>query len=257
MKTLLASLLLLLALSSTTRAQRTIDAKEILAKINRKEVISYENATISGDLDLTELANKKRVTDSRWVENEAYESTVEIPVTFRNCTFKGNFIAYKNIDKEGRRWGGNGVTYAAHFTEAVTFERCTFEKGSEFKYSEFKQRALFIGTSFREEANFKYAKFRAVADFSDARFGELGNFKYTSFKEEIAFRQARFNQYADFKYTKFDEGANFNSTRFDGTADFKYTHLPRNSSFENTVFDGPTDFKYATLDGRKFSPNRR
>jgi uncharacterized protein YjbI with pentapeptide repeats len=257
MKNLLTTLLFIAAILPAAWAQKTVDAKEIMAKINRKEVISYENATITGDLDLTELANKRRANDSRWVENEAYESVVEIPVTFRNCTFKGLFLAYKHVDKEGRKWTGDGITYATHFTEAVTFENCTFEKASEFKYSEFKQRALFTGTGFKEEANFKYAKFRAAANFNDVRFGSLGNFKYTSFREEIAFQKARFDHYADFKYTKFDEGANFNGARFDGMADFKYTHLPRNSSFENTVFDGSADFKYATLDGRKFSPTRR
>ena len=257
MKTLLTTLLLIATTLPAVWAQRTVDAKEILAKINRKEVVSYQNTTITGDLDLTELANKKRVTKNLWAENEAYESTVEIPVTFRNCTFRGNFLAYKNVKTEGRFLDGSGITFATHFTEPVTFENCTFEKASEFKYSDFNQRASFIGTGFREEANFKYAKFRALADFTDARFTNTGNFKYTSFKEAIAFRKARFDQYADFKYTKFDEGVNFNNTRFDGTADFKYTHLPRNSSFDETVFDGPTDFKYATLNGRKFSPSRR
>ncbi|GAB3930577.1 pentapeptide repeat-containing protein [Larkinella terrae] len=257
MKNVLTTLLFVIAILPATWAQRTVNASEIIAKINRKEVVSYENATITGELDLTELANKKRANESIWGDNDAYETTVETPLTFRNCTFKGNFLAYKHIDKEGRRWSGNGVTYTAHFMEAVTFENCTFEKGSEFKYSDFKQRALFTGSSFREEANFKYAKFRAAADFSDVRFSALGNFKYTGFREEIGFSKARFSQYADFKYTKFDEGANFNSTRFDSMADFKYTHLPRNSSFDNTVFDGPADFKYATLDGRKFSPSHR
>ncbi|GAB3320405.1 hypothetical protein GCM10027299_13640 [Larkinella ripae] len=257
MKTTLTFLLLLAIFLPNARAQRTVDAGEILAKINRKEAISYDNVTITGTLDLTELANKKRVNDSRWAENEAYESRVEAPVTFRNCIFKGDFLAYKSLEKEGRRWNGNGTMYATHFTEAVTFENCTFEKQSEFKYSDFKQRALFTGTGFREEANFKYAKFWNAADFTDTRFSNLGNFKYTSFKEAITFQRSRFDQYADFKYTKFDEGVNFRSARFDGMADFKYTHLPRNSSFEETVFDGPSDFKYATLNGRKFSPGRR
>ena len=255
MKTLLTVLLLTATSLLPCWAQRTVDAKEILDKINQHQAISYENTIITGNLDLTELANKKRVSDNRWVDGEAYESTVETPVTFRNCTFKGTFLAYKNL--EPVRLKGNGVLCVTHFQEAVTFENCTFERESEFKYSDFKQRALFTGSSFRKEANFKYAKFRAAVDFSDVRFGALANFKYTAFKEDIAFRKARFEEYADFKYTKFDEGVNFQNSRFDGMADFKYTHLPRNSSFEDTVFTGPADFKYATLDGRKFSPARR
>lgn len=257
MKTLLTTLLFLATLIPAAWAQRTLSANEILTKINRKEVISYENATITGDLDLTELANKKRVNKNLWAESEAYESTVEIPVTFRNCVFKGKLLAYKFVKTDNRLLDGSGIMYAAHFDEAVTFENCTFEQESEFKYSDFKQRALFTGTSFRKEANFKYAKFQAACDFSDARFGTLANFKYTAFKEAITFQNTRFSQYADFKYTKFSEAVNFTHSRFDGMADFKYTHLPRSSSFNETVFDGVADFKYATLDGRKFSPSRR
>ncbi|RAK02542.1 pentapeptide repeat protein [Larkinella arboricola] len=255
MKTLLTALLLVATSLLPSWAQRTVAAKEILDKINRRETVSYENTIITGDLDLTELANKKRVSNNRWAETEAYESTVETPVTFRNCTFKGAFLAYKN--PEPIRLKGNGILYATHFNEAVTFENCTFERESEFKYSDFKQRAVYTGSSFRKEANFKYAKFRAAVDFSDVRFGALANFKYTAFKEDIAFRKARFEEYADFKYTKFNEGASFQNSRFNGMADFKYTHLPRTSSFEDTVFSGPSDFKYATLEGRKFSPARR
>ncbi|MFD1144934.1 pentapeptide repeat-containing protein [Larkinella insperata] len=255
MKTLLTALMLAATALLPSWAQRTVTAKEILDKINRRETVSYENATITGDLDLTELDNKRRVSDNRWATNEAYESVVETPITFRNCTFRGAFLAYKNL--EPVRLKGNGILYATHFNEAVTFENCKFEQESEFKYSDFKQRALYTGSSFRKEANFKYARFRAAADFADVRFGALANFKYTAFKEDIAFRKARFEEYADFKYTKFDEGATFQNARFNGMADFKYTRLPRNSSFEDTVFDGPADFKYATLNGRKFSPALR
>lgn len=255
MKTLLLTLLLTATSLLPAWAQRTVTAEEILTKINRRETVSYENATITGKLDLTELANKKRVKDNRLIDGETYESVVEIPLTFRNCTFKGAFLAYKNL--EPLKFKGNGVLYVTHFNEAVTVENCTFEDESEFKYSDFKQRALFTGTGFRKEANFKYAKFRAACDFSDVRFGALANFKYTGFKEAITFSKARFEEYADFKYTKFDEGVYFQNSRFNGMADFKYTHLPRNSSFEDTVFDGPADFKYATLDGRKFAPARR
>ena len=47
-------------------AQTTISASDIIAKINRKEAISYQNATITGDLDLTSLANRKEVRDGDW-----------------------------------------------------------------------------------------------------------------------------------------------------------------------------------------------
>ncbi len=251
----LFTLLFALALLTPALAQSTVDAREIIAKINRKETVTYQNVTIMGTLDLTELANKQQKDGDFW-GSEGYRSTVEVPLTFRNCTFQKPVLAYKAVETERRLLGSNSLVYTADFTEMVLFENCTFEQESAFKYSMFRQRAVFTGSTFRDEALFKYAKFRAVADFSGANFRGIANFKYAKFNEAIAFEKSRFDRYADFKYTDFDEGVNFGKAEFDGTADFKYVHFPRNTNFEQTRFAGTTDFKYTTLGGKKFSPGR-
>ncbi|UFH54762.1 pentapeptide repeat-containing protein [Spirosoma sp. KNUC1025] len=237
-------------------AQTSVDAKEIIAKINRKETVSYQNATITGDLDLTNLANRKEIRDGDW-GGQNYLSVVEVPISFKNCVFKGKFLAYRTEDEDKRLLRSNNIVYNADFTEAVTIDNCKFEDDATFKYSTFSQRAIFTNNTFREIALFKYSKFRNSADFSGATFHGYADFKYTKFDESSAFQNAQFDRYADFKYTKFDEGVNFQKASFSGNTDFKYTHFPRGTKFDDARFSGMTDFKYTTLDGQKFSPRGR
>ena len=257
MKTWFASLLLYTFLTvAPALAQKTVSAKEIIEKINRKETVSYQDATITGDLDLTDLANRREVREGNWRgESEEYLSTVEVPLTFRNCTFQGKVLAYRT--EETKLTKMTGKVYNAAFTEAVTVEGCTFEDDAAFKYSTFDQRALFTNNTFRDGALFKYTKFRNAADFSGSTFAEYADFKYTKFNESSVFQSVSFAGHADFKYTKFNEGADFRQTRFARNADFKYTNFPRGTNFPDARFDGSTDFKYTTLDGRKFAPNGR
>ena len=253
MKMLLTALLLALTVLMPSLAQKTVDARDILAKINRKEAISYQNTTITGDLDLTGLANRKEVRG----DQDSYLSTVEVPLTFKNCTFKGKFLAYRSEDNDRKLMSWNNTVYNTNFTEPVSIEDCQFAEDAAFKYSVFSQRASFSGNTFRDGALFKYAKFDEPADFSGSVFRGYADFKYAKFNESSFFRNVAFEQPADFKYTKFDERVDFSQARFNSNADFKYTHLPRGTNFSNTRFEGSTDFKYTTLDGRKFSPDRQ
>ena len=257
MKTFATFLLFTLVAMAPALAQTTIDAKDIIARINRKESISYQNATITGDLDLTSLANRKEVKDGDWGDSRSYLSVVEVPLSFKNCTFKGKFLAYRTEDEDRKILKTNNIVYNTDFTEAVTFENCRFDEDATFKYSNFSQRAIFTDDTFREVALFKYSKFRNSADFSGSTFHGYADFKYTKFDESSAFQNARFDRYADFKYTKFDEGVDFQKASFSGNTDFKYTKFPRGTNFDNASFSGFTDFKYTTLDGQKFSPKGR
>ena len=256
MKTVATSLLLTLVAIATALAQTTLTASDIIAKINRNEPISYQNATITGDLDLTNLANRREVREGSWTGNsKQFLSIVNVPLTFKNCTFTGKVLAYRTNESDERRLVKmNNTVYNADFTEAVTLENCTFEKDAAFKYSVFRQRAIVTGNTFRDDALFKYSKFRSAADFNGSTFRGYADFKYTQFDESSAFEKAVFERYADFKYTKFDERTDFRQARFSNTADFKYTRFPRGTTFDNVRFDGSTDFKYTTLDGRKFAP---
>lgn len=259
MKLLTILLVLSVVASIPALAQKTVDAREIIEKINRKEAVSYQNVTVTGDLDLTNLANRREVREgNRLGETKDFLSVVNVPLSFKNCTFTGNVLAYRTEEPEkGRLLNRITVVYNADFAEAVTLEDCQFTNDAAFKYSTFRQRALLIGNTFRKIALFKYAKFQNAADFSGSTFRDYADFKYAKFDESSAFQKVAFERYADFKYTKFDEGVDFRQARFVSTADFKYTHFPRGTTFDEARFTGSTDFKYTTLDGRKFAPDGR
>ena len=254
MKTLLTSLLLALVTLTATFAQRTVDARSIINQINRNQPVSYENVTIAGDLDLTGLANQREIRSSGRGDGTEYRSTVTVPLTFRNCVFRGKFLAYRSENQGRNLFTGSNRVYNADFDEAVTFDNCTFDGDAAFKYSAFGQRAVFVGSTFRDEALFKYAKFSDMADFGGTQFRGPADFKYTKFGENAAFADARFTRSADFKYTKFDDGVTFQNARFTGPTDFKYVRFPRQTNLDNVAFDGPSDFKYTTIDGQRFSP---
>ena len=250
-------LLLLAFVGTEVSAQKEVSAKTIFEMIDKGQNVNYQDITISGDLDLTELSNKKRIKNKG--DYEEYKSYVEVPISFKNCTFKGDVIAYKNLeDGKNRKIGngninwniGNGTTYTTDFEKNVVFENCTFIRKTEFKYSDFAEKSSFGGSKFAQEANFKYADFKQVAVFAKCDFNESANFKYTTFKQDTDFYDARFNNYADFKYTNFSDRVTFKNSSFGNYADFKYAEFRDDANFDNTKFKSGIDMKYSN--GKKY-----
>ncbi|GAB3175341.1 pentapeptide repeat-containing protein [Telluribacter humicola] len=267
MKTLfsyLFSIALVAMLAVSATAQSTLSAKEIIQNVDRKYAVEVSNKTIEGDLDLTDLSNKELKKRGN-MDTREYKSRVEVPLTFRNCTFKGDVLAYKVVDKDGKRRSllgsvmnndsDNQTLYTADFKEAVIFENCTFEGLAEFKYSDFAENVSFADSKFRHSANFKYAKFNEGARFANANFTDSANFKYAKFSDEANFANTRINQTADFKYADFQEGVSFKGTHFQGYADFKYTDFKREGDLSQVTFSRGSDFKYAK-GNRHISTNR-
>lgn len=249
--------LFLLMVPVLSWAQNRVNASEIIAKINRGEAVSYKNAVVVGDLDLTQLQNRKVVnkSDNQYSTTE-YLSTVTVPLAFEDCTFKGDVLAYFNPDMEGIKVlskNKKNEVYNTDFERAVRFENCEFEGASAFKYSKFKEEASFAGSRFKKEANFKYSKFSRDADFANTSYSSEANFKYTDLPRMASFRGAFFNREANFKYTKFGRDADFSRASFRGLANFKYTKVSDKLIFEKATFDGGDDFKYTQVNNRKTS----
>src|SRR3546814_378602 len=102
-----------------------------MRQINEGRAVDYNNVEIEGDLDLTNLENRRQqqsVTNRSGDHHDSYESTVEVLVGFTNCTFPDDVIAYYHDDREKN-------TYVAHFEKDVLFRNCIFKGASEFKYS--------------------------------------------------------------------------------------------------------------------------
>ncbi|GGG31714.1 pentapeptide repeat-containing protein [Pontibacter amylolyticus] len=245
-------LLFLLAVPFLTWAQTQVKASEIIAKINRGEAVSYKNAVIVGVLDLTRLDNMhlEKKADSKNSTNE-YISTVKVPLTFVDCTFKDDVLAYFNPDNEDiKLFNRKNEVYNTNFDKAVRFEDCVFEGYSAFKYSKFKDAVSFAGSNFRHEANFKYSKFSKSADYSRTKYAGEANFKYVAFPEETSFGNASFRKEANFKYAKFSGDADFKAADFRGLANFKYTKVANNMHLQRAMFRGDEDFKYTKVNNR-------
>lgn len=244
--------LLLLAVPFLTWAQTRVNASEIIAKINRGEAVTYKNAEIVGVLDLTRLDNMRleKKADGKNSTDE-YISTVKVPLTFIDCTFKDDVLAYYNPDNEDIKiLNRKNEVYNTNFDKAVRFENCVFEGYSAFKYSKFKEDVSFAGSNFRHEANFKYSKFSKSADYSTAKFAEEANFKYVAFPEQTSFGNASFKREANFKYAKFSGDADFRAADFRGLANFKYTKVANNMNLQRAMFRGDEDFKYTKVNNR-------
>lgn len=215
----LMAITLIFSLSVT--AQTRIDARDIIRQINDGKNVSYTGTEISGDLDLTNLNNRRNTKSSHnWFGygNDLYESTVEVSLSFVNCTFTGDVIAYYHVEQDDD-------TYVAHFDRDVVFKGCTFKRASEFKYSEFDGLADFSGSTFDRNANFKYAEFSDGPSFANCRFEDDADFKYTEFPRNTSFERTTFYGHANFKYTKFATPLNVSNIAFNGSEDFKYTKV--------------------------------
>lgn len=221
----LVGILLFLVAAHTASAQNTtvrVLAGDIIRQINEGRPVEYTNVEIEGDLDLTDLENRRLERSAYSLfdfgGNDTYESTVEVSLRFTNCTFLGDVLAYYHIERKQD-------TYLAHFEREVVFKNCIFKRASEFKYSEFNADASFEGCTFNETANFKYAEFSKGPVFRSALFDGGADFKYTEFPRETSFEKATFHGLANFKYAKFRSPLNLTATSFRGREDFKYTKV--------------------------------
>ena len=218
MKHLLIAILCLMAAANTSAAQAKIKASEIIKQINEGRAVEYNHVEIEGDLDLTDLENRRLERSWFSFNNDLYESTVKVPVKFTDCIFLGNVLAYYHFDRRDE-------TYIANFEKDAVFINCVFKKDGEFKYSEFNSLTTFAGCTFKNEANFKYAKFSIGPVFSNTKFESGADFKYTKFPRETSFEKANFHGLANFKYTKFTAPLNIKNVAFEGNVDFKYTKI--------------------------------
>jgi uncharacterized protein YjbI with pentapeptide repeats len=248
MKTLKALIIVVAFVPAVLFGQTRVEASDILDQINNGKAVSYKNAEVVGELNFTAVKDVTEEGHHRWLNigsSRSYSCHVKSPVSFVNCIFLGDVLAYVNNDLEKE-------TYNAVFHEDVDFEGCEFRRDSAFKYAKFLKKANFENTKYQEEALFKYAKFSTEVSFSKACFYDDANFKYTDFPEAVSFAGAIFKQDADFKYTEFPRGVNFANAEFRGWADFKYTEFSEPVNFDGTVFKEEAEFKYAKVDGRSF-----
>jgi len=235
MKKTIVLIIMMLVIPIISFAQTRVKADDIIEQVNKGKAVRYKNAEIIGDLNFTSVKDVELYKKNG--STKTYSCHVRCPISFINCIFRGDLIAYFHDDKKKE-------THNAVFHDDVDFGGCEFSKGSAFKYVKFLGDANFENTKFQEEALFKYTKFSTKVSYSKANFYGEANFKYTKFPKGVSFANAGFHGAANFKYTKFPEPVYFEGSVFRRSANFKYTKFPKGVSFENVGFHGATNFKY-------------
>ena len=128
-------LLLFFVFSSFIIADARIESQTIIESIKGGEAVQFQNITITGDLDFTELCDKdftlpeKEETvmekvlgifvDINIEENQEVQCDIKVTIEFIGCTFQDRVIGWKN-DEE------NAISYKVIFQNMLEFSNCTF-----------------------------------------------------------------------------------------------------------------------------------
>ncbi|WP_422091866.1 pentapeptide repeat-containing protein [Tenacibaculum ovolyticum] len=235
----------------TIHAQKTVNASDIIQKIKNGKPVEISNATINGVLDFTfmnEALPKLPKRKSWW--NNGGSNTIEKQITnkisFINCTFNDNVLAYIPHEK-------SGYTFVANFESDVIFKGCNFKQKAMFKYSEFERNTNFSNTKFNEDSTFKYAKFERNISFENTFFEEPATFKYAEFKQHVSFKNSVFSESATFKYTEFKDGVSFNNVNFKEDLNIKYTNVSGEFNIIDMNVAYEIDSKYTNINGKSFN----
>jgi hypothetical protein len=247
MRKLFAMILVFMLFSVSAFTQSRANANDILKSIDEGKAVSYSGVEIVGVLDLTKIQDKVPDKGNKSSKNstKVFWYHVRSPLSFVNCAFKDDVIAYYHDDKKNE-------THNAVFHADVSFQGCEFQGESAFKYSKFHEGADFTKTTYHKEALFKYSKFSTEVSFASSVFSNDANFKYTAFPEKVDFGNTKFEDQANFKYTKFPKGVSFNNAVFQDSANFKYTKFYEPFDFDGTEFGDDVDFKYTKLEEKPF-----
>lgn len=211
-------------------AQNTISSSQIMEDIREGKDITYENVVIVGELDFTYMADKMPdlPKKSKWWNNgntNTVEESIDVDISFKNCTFEKDVLAYIHDDR-------SGYTFVADFDKNVVFKNCEFKQDAMFKYSDFDGVADFSNSKFQRKSTFKYAEFDEKADFSNTFFDDDATFKYAQFDEGVSFKSAVFEESWNIKYMKARGDFDISGLEVRDDIDAKYTKI-NGQSFTN------------------------
>jgi len=224
------SFLIVLSVASVS-AQRTVSAAKIMDDIKKGKDISYENVTVTGVLDFTyHLAKADKYTKYAWWNgSNAVKEEIESEISFLNCTFDSDVLAYIHVEE-------SGYTFTADFEKPVTFRNCEFTRNAMFKYSLFDESVDFSGSIFWRDNTFKYAEFESKATFSKATFKKDAIFKYAKFNEGVSFFGANFKEHLDIKYLNVSGQFDIHNMEVGHDIDAKYTEI-NGKSFAKYLYE--------------------
>lgn len=245
-----------------------VHAEEILSLVENGRPVYYEDVFISGDLNLSRLAEKP--VKSPFV---IINSTVQ-NASFDGVTFEGDFVlwgsSFGNASFNGTDFSvadfsdthfANSSFMGATFRSPVSFDGAAFQDDVSFVDSRFMKDASFIGARFLGDANFNYSIFAYYTYFSGAEFSGEAMFSDVLFQGILDAYLALFNSSANFFGSDFEGAAGFSDVLFRGSAGFGLTRFSGLTSFDNATFEGEANFNLArfsnaaSFSGTRFERN--
>jgi len=207
-----------------------IGSREILAKIENGEPISYSNIIIRGNMDLGDLG----LSSPRLVKSPIFIADSEIT---GNVNFDGAVLT-KSVRFEKTRFDGTVSFNDSVFQKDASFVESLFGQMASFEDAQFQSGIDLERTRFESCAIFLHAIFSAgVQSFRDCRFQEAACFNYAAFNSQRSvFSGANFNGPASFWHAKFDGDADFTGAYFSQPADFNFVQFNSSSSFLGSRF---------------------
>jgi hypothetical protein len=227
---------------ANSNERKVIQAREILAKIERGEDVEYDGVIVEGDLDISELelpteqVERKKVAESLGYRGRCKVISSEIAITNSLIRNNVNFnYAYfqKRISFVNTEFDGLAIFGVAKFAEPTEFARSKFCSDAIFKGTKFEGYADFFRVNFGEYTDFTRAEFGGIADFWGAEFGSKARFWEVEFVEDAGFQETEFRGDVTFMGAKFYKNILLDSSKFDTM------YINFNSIKDRIVYDGP------------------
>ena len=251
----IASLLLLVVISAEALAQqdsgnltkgnaapqKTIEASEIISKINSDQPVSYDNIVLLGYLDLSNLdgpiSQPFKITNSTIVQPANFEEVIFLDLldlrgtTFKNQTNFARTVFQGDTAFGGTTFSGDTDFRFAQFSRSVLFSKARFEGLVSFSNAQFDGNANFEGSAFEDDAKFDLVRFSRPVTFMGA-----------TFSKDLSFTNSLLTSTSVFMNANFKDNASFAGTRFASDVIFRSSRFSKNSIFGLTTFGGFSDF---------------
>lgn len=272
-QSLILSLTLLLMCLFQTQCAANLNIKKgfssnkIIKEMSQGKNVFYQDKTFENELDFTSVKNA--YCDS---EN-SLRHDINSSITFKNCTFKANVIAFlqdeqkmrhfvtfqKNLTFLNCRFEGEVNFRNAKVNGLVNFSGCEFDKKTSFENIFCGDMAMFQKCIFYDELRFQNAIFSHNCNFMDTQFEGLSSFQQAVFRQDAQFGVTKFLKYADFSsiiakshlffnYAEFTKQAIFNNAAFYGRAEFMNCQFKHYAEFKRSAFYGQTRFVKSNFD---------
>jgi hypothetical protein len=242
--------------SSQNLSSKTLDARDVTAKIRSGEQLNYDNITVNGSLDLRGLKGPVRqpltIINSRFLGPANFEGvSFNEPLDLRGTTFQENVSFAKvrflgDAKFAGARFLGQADFSGTVFSGLASFTSARFFNDTSFGNDQFDGDAIFLDSDFARDVDFNFAQFIRLGYFQDVhfenvsfletQFGGHATFLNAQFRGNATFAATRFSSDVVFRAAQFLEGSTFGLSSFGELADFA------NVDFKETAFFGGVKF---------------